>query len=256
MRFGRVWGLGRGPRMPGKAKTMKKLISIIAAAAAAVGAAQAQEGGGLTNPNAQLANFDVGAVGPLLDELGLEWQAQLADNGQTYIAASVGGVVNFILAPTACRNPDGSDCVGLNMVAIFEGAANPQTVRAFNYRYAFASAGIDPTGAAYLSRYDLSDYGIARGNLATSIQVFVNQVVMFGAELDTAQRTVSLEGYADDLAASSLNRKGREALTGVEIHAANAIERHAQGLEDGAEAVKRFIRDGGAPRNKIRNLGE
>ena len=236
---------------------MKKLMSMIAAAGvAATAGAQAQEGGGLTNPNAMLANFDAPAVGPLLDELGLEWQVQRAENDQTFIAASVEGVINFILAPTACRGADGTDCVGLNMVAIFEGAPNPQTVRAFNYRYAFASAGLDPTGAAYLSRYDLSDYGIARGNLATSIQVFVNQVVMFGAELDTARRTVSLEGYADDLAASSLNRQGREALTGVEIHAANAIERHAQGLEDGAAAVKRLIRDENAPRNKIRNLSE
>lgn len=207
----------------------------------------------ISNPQGSIADFSRDTVGPLLDELGLDWQAQTPQSGQPYITASYSGIINFILAPTACRGAAGDECVGLNMVAIFEGSANPQTVRAFNYRYAFASAGIDPSGAAYLSRYDLADYGIARGNLATSIQVFVNQVAMFASELDTAERTVSLEGYADDLASSALNRKGREALTGAEIHAANAIERHRFGLEDGAQAVRRFILDEAAPRTKIDN---
>ena len=226
----------------------------VLASVGVLSSAVAQQGPGVANPQVSIAEFSPQTVGPLLAELGLAWEVQTPETGQSYIAATYGGIINFILAPTACRGANGSDCVGLNMVAIFEGAPNPQTVRAFNYRYAFASAGIDPSGAAYLSRYDLSDYGIARGNLATSIQVFVNQVAMFAAELDTAQRTVSLEGYADDLAASSLNRQVREMLGGAEIHAANAIERHRFGLEDGAAAVRRFILDKNAPRNKIDNV--
>jgi len=227
---------------------------VASGALAAIGApALAQAAPTIADPQGSIADFSPQTVGPLLDELGLAWEVQTPPNAQPYIAASYAGIINFILAPTACRGATGDECVGLNMVAIFDGAPNPQTVRAFNYRYAFASAGIDPSGAAYLSRYDLSDYGIARGNLATSIQVFVNQVAMFAAELDTAQRTVSLDGYADDLASSSLNRAARETLTGAEIHAANAIERHRFGLEDGAQAVRRFIRDENAPRTKIEN---
>lgn len=217
-------------------------------------ASTAQQAASIANPQVSIAEFSPETIGPLLTELGLVWQVQTPETGQSYIAASYAGLINFILAPTACRGANGAECVGLNMVAIFEGSANPQTVRAFNYRYAFASAGIDPSGAAYLSRYDLSDYGIARGNLATSVQVFVNQVAMFAAELDTSERTVSLEGYADDLASSALNREVRETLSGSEIHAANAIERHQFGLEEGAAAVRRFILDENAPRNKIENV--
>ena len=150
---------------------MKRSIRAIAALAAAfvtAGAAAsfgfsssalAQGQPGVANPQVSIAEFSPQTVGPLLTELGLVWQVQTPETGQSYIAASYGGIINFILAPTACRGASGTECVGLNMVAIFEGSANPQTVRAFNYRYAFASAGIDPTGAAYLSRYDLSDYG-------------------------------------------------------------------------------------------------
>ena len=60
----------------------------------------------------------------------------------------------------------------------------------------------------------IADFGAQKGNLATSIQVFVNQVLMFGNELATAGRTVSLEGYADDLSASMLNRAGLSGMTG------------------------------------------
>lgn len=214
----------------------------------------AQQAPVISNPNQSIAEFSAENVGPLLSELGLMWQTQRADDGKLYIAASYGGLINFMLFPVACRGANESDCVGLNMVAFFEGASNPQTVRAFNYRYVFASAGIDPSGVTYLSRYDIADYGIPRGNLATSIQVFVNQVAMFAAELETSGRTVSLDGYADDLSSSALNRQVREMLTGSEVHAANAIELHEFGLEEGAANVRRFILDKSAPRNKINNV--
>lgn len=232
---------------------MYRKIAIVAAALAAFSSAQAQELS-VATPNSVIPNFDIQSVGPVLNELGVAWQAGKAENGQTFIGATVGGGLQFILAPTACRGEGESDCVGLNMVAIFDGNANPQTVQAFNYRYAFASAGLNPQGTAYLSRYEISDYGLPRGNLATSIMVFVNQVALFAKELDTARRTVSLEGYADDLASSQLNRQARAALTGVEAHAANAIEAHQIGLEEGAAYVREFIADTSLPRNKIKNL--
>ena len=231
---------------------IKNAVAAICAGATVLAGAQAQQE--IQNPKELLANFDVSSVGPVLSELGVTWQAGKTDTGQTYIAANAGGFVNFILSPAACRGDNFTDCVGLNMVAIFEGNPNPQTVRAFNYRYAFASAGIDPSGAAYISRYEISDYGMARGNLSTSIQVFANQVVRFGNELETARRTVALEGFADDLAAKELNRKALEEITGVEAHAENSIALHEQGLEDSAVAVRRFILDKAAPRNKIDNI--
>lgn len=230
---------------------MKNALISLASAAILFGSASAQQI--ISNPTQTIANFDLANVGPVLNELGIAWQSGKTETGQTYIAASAGNSVNFIMAPAACRDQQVSDCVGINMVAIFDGQANPQTVQAFNYRYAFASAGLDPSGSAYLSRYDICDYGIPRGNLATSIMVFVNQVVMFGNELDSARRTVSLEGTADDLSARYLNGRGLQAL-GVNIHDTSApLDRHQNGLETGAVFVREFLRDKTVPRNKILN---
>lgn len=212
--------------------------------------------GPVANPASAIANFSVQSVGPILNELGVTWEALAADTGQTYINASYQGVVNFRLVPTACRAAGYTDCVGLSMVSGFTGQANQQTVNAFNYRYAFASAGVFPTGEAYLSRYDICDYGIARGNVATSILVFIQQTAKFADELASASQTVSLEGFADDLAASQLNRQVREDLTGVAINATTPVELHQQGLEETAEVVRHFIADKSAPKNKISNFAK
>ena len=233
---------------------MKNVIAVICAGVIGFSAVQAQQD--VANPKSTIENFDVSSVGPVLNELGIAWQAQKSESGQTFIGANAGGVVIFLLAPTACRVNNVSDCVGLQMLALFEGNSNPQTVRAFNQRYAFANAGIDPSGEVYLRRYEISDYGMARGNLATSIQVFVQQAAMFASALDVAGRTVSLEGYADDLAAKEMNRQGLTDLTGVEIHAANPVDLHQRGLEQSAAIVRQFILDKSAPRNKIDNFTE
>lgn len=237
---------------------MNKTLAAAMAGFIALGASAHAQNSMIASPASSIPNFDVQSVGPILNELGVIWEAKVAQNGQAYIAAGVQydqGALQFILAPAACRGGNGDDCVGINMVAIFEGDPNPQTVSAFNYRYAFASAGIDPqNGSAYLSRYEIADYGMPRGNLATSIMVFVNQAVKFSDELATARRTVALDGYADDLSASMLNRQVRTEVAGVENHINNPVDAHDLGLEEGALYVREFLRDKAAPRNKIENL--
>jgi hypothetical protein len=232
-----------------------KELSIVAAGAALLATAATAQTPPVSNPTTSLKSFDVQSVGAVLDELGAVWQAQQG-NGQTYLAANAGGDINFLLVPAACKGANQTQCVGLSMVAIFDGQANPQTVTAFNYRYAFASAGLDPSGSAYIKRYEISDFGMARGNLATSILVFVEQAKMLQQELSTSRRTVALEGYADDLSAGSLNRGGVETLTGVAAHAANPVDAHQIGLDEAADHIKFFIENKNAPRNKIENIAK
>jgi len=190
---------------------MKKVVEVALASALCVSGAMAQNSqlsntnAPVINPTSMVSEFSAETVGPVLSELGVTWQANQADNGQPYIDANFAGVMNFRLIPAACTQSGFQRCIGLSMIAGFTGQANSQTVRAFNYRYAFASAGLDPSGDAYLSRYEISDYGMPRGNLATSVLVFVQQAALLADELASARQTVSLEGYADDLAASRLN---------------------------------------------------
>ena len=241
---------------------MKRFFGAVLAGAVCVSGASAQNAqlgtpvAPVSNPSSILSDFSTEAIGQVLSELGATWQAYAADNGQPYIDANFAGAVNFRLIPAACGEAGFRRCVGLSMLAGFSGDANPQTVNAFNYRFAFASAGLDPSGEAYLSRYEISDYGMARGNLATSLMVFVQQAAFFAEELSSARRTVSLEGYADDLSASTLNKLVREDLTGEKVLAANPVESHQQGIEEMAEHVRHFISDKSAPKNKITNISK
>ena len=239
---------------------MKKLLWAAAALSLAT-TANAQNSfntpstaGPVANPTSTISNFDIQSVGPVLNELGITWQPYSGNNGETVIAANANGELNFLLAPAACRLNENSDCVGLQMVAMFDGQVNPQSISAFNYRYAFSSAGLDDSGSAYLNRYEISDYGVPRGNLAISILVFIQQAKQLGTELATAGRTVALQGYASDLSATALNYNSLENVVGDQAHVQSAMDLHAIGFEDSAERVKHFIADKTAPRNKINNL--
>lgn len=232
---------------------MKKSFAIAVMASVVAGAAQAQTAP-ISNPTGTIANFDVGTVGPILSELGIVWQSATTEQGEPYIAGNMNGQLTFLMAPAACRGPGNTNCVGVNMIAFFEGQSNQQTVNAFNYRYAFASTGIDPSGEAYISRYEISDYGMARGNLATSLMVFATLADRFRGELYSASQTVSLDGYADDLSSRLLNREGLTDMTGMKPVVTSDFARHQIGFEESAAQIKRFIADKSTPRNKIRNI--
>ena len=228
-----------------------------ALAIAAVTGANAQNSmsgdAGLSNPTNIVKDFSVQTVGPVLNELGVAWQVETLDSGQQYIDAVYGGALRFVIFFTACQSAGGSDCVGMNAVAFFDTSANTQTVQAFNFRYQFASAGIDPNGVAYISRYDIADYGIPRGNIASSIVNFAQLSAAFSQELETAHQTVSLEGYATDMAATHLNQKSVESFTGEQVETGNRLKRHEASFEEAADVVQQLIKDKDVPHNKIEN---
>lgn len=232
---------------------MKKLLAAAVAIVGACGAASAQQQEIVSNPRGMLPNFDVANVGPILTEMGAVWEKRQAPDGQPYIVLSVGGELVLNMFPTAC-GPNFSNCIGLNTVAVFSGSSlNYQTVTAFNQKYAFTTAGIvEDNTNAYLSRYDIADYGIPRGNVAASL---VNLVVLadkFRQELASAGRTVSLEGYADDLSSRLLNNRALTAIAGP--GAIEPLTTHEVALEETSEFVKVLLADTDTPRNKIRNL--
>lgn len=208
----------------------------------------------ISNPSSTLPNFDVETLGPTLSELGIVWQPRATEDGKTYISANIGGQLTFLIEPTACRGPGQVNCVGMNMIALFEGKANSQTVYAFNDHYAFASSGLDPSGSAYISRYEIADYGMPRGNFATSVTVFAALAEQLRNDLFTSAQTVSLDGYSDDLSSLLLNRHALTTLTGVEAVLETDFARHQIGFEESALQIKNLIADKRTPRNKIKNF--
>ncbi len=248
---------------------MKNKFAILSAAALAVfvatgavsGGALAQnqmgaKSSGLSNPANVVKDFSVETVGPVLNELGMAWQVDRLDNGAQFVIASSGSL-QYVLFFTACQGAGGTGCIGMQAVMFFTGVEpNPQTVQAFNAKIPFVTVGVDQDGEAFISRYDIADYGIPRGNIASSIMNFLASAEMFAAELAAGHQTVSLDGYASDLAASQLNRRATEALTGVPAHArqtANRFQRHEVGLDEGAEMIRLLLNADGVARNKVDN---
>ena len=93
------------------------------------------------------------------------------------VYGSFPGGVRVRFRSTAC-DARGEGCKGLEMLAGF-GPGRPmpyeqrlRLVNGFNARHAFAKAVVDPQGGFLLSRYEISDYGVSRGWLATSMTVF------------------------------------------------------------------------------------
>jgi len=207
------------------------------------------------NPGATIPNFDPSNLGPVLSELGVVWQERKTSDGRTYLAANIGGQLSVAFLPQACLTDGVSNCVGLNTYAEYNGVAvNPQSISAFNQKYWFVSAGaLSDNNGAYISRYDIADYGIARGNIRSSLQNFAVLAIKLRDELKSGSRTVSLEGYADDLSSAFLNNRGFKDIGGEEDHK-TTVDYHVSGFEETPEFVKIFVSDPSAPKNKILNV--
>ncbi len=239
---------------------MSKMLFGLTACALVVsgGVANAQSNDLIANPRGMIANFDPVNLGPVLTELGIVWQERRTSDGQPFIAASIGGSLNFNIVPLACLGPNNTGCVGANIVTFFTGGyANPQSVSAFNQKYVFTSAGtFSDNSGAYLSRYEIADYGIPRGNVASSIGSYYSLAERFRNEI--AAKTVSADGYIDDMAASSLTVRAAE-MAGIDASVkgdGSMVAMHQASFEATPDLVRRLISSDNAPRNKISNLTE
>jgi hypothetical protein len=237
---------------------MKRAVLTIAAFAAALGAAgaSAQMQDPIVNPRGMVANFDAANVGPVLTELGVVWQERQLADGQRFIAASAGGNLSFNIVPAACLGPNNTGCVGAQMFAVFTGSsANAQSLAAFNAKYAFTSVGALPdSNAIYISRYDIADYGIPRGNVASSVYSFFALAERFQQEVGGGATTVSVDGYAEDMAAAYLNRAAGEKAGVATVAVSNFATLHQAAFEATPMLVRALSNAENAPKNKISNI--
>ncbi len=184
----------------------KTLISLAASLAlTGVAIAAPKQDAPISKPDELLYDYDVETIIPVLQELGLPWEGRTAPGGAKVVLSEAENGIKFVLAPAACVRAVDDGCYGVNMIAIFTGDADQRTVQAFNYKYPYTSAGIDNSGSAFISRYDIADFGTPRGNFARSLDVFLTQAAYFRDTLETATVTVNRAAYTGDLAANSLN---------------------------------------------------
>lgn len=186
-------------------------------------------------------DYDVENIVPVLQELGLKWEGRTAPQGEKVVIATAPSGMKFVLMPTACKSGVASGCVGVAMTAVFNGAIDQRTVTSFNYRYPFTSAGMEESGAAFINRYEIADYGIPRGNFVTSVYVFLAQAEMLAESLATATKTVSQESYLGDLSANALNMEQVFADSTATKIAGISADSHQVSLETTAEFVRVLV---------------
>jgi hypothetical protein len=222
-----------------------------AAAAMVLGAnALAQ---GISNPAGTVRNFDIANLGPVLTDMGVQWEQRSGPNGQPFIVANANGYFLNIV-PAACQGANNTQCLGAQTFALNEApTVSQQSINAFNLRYAFLSAGPLPNGY-YLSRYDIADYGIARGNVYSSIASFLAIAANASGELAGGGQTVSTVGFAEDMSASHLNEASGRAI-GLEV-GVNTTDPHLKEIRATPEFVKALAASGAAAFNKIENVGK
>ena len=223
-----------------------KTAALGALIAMAAGTASAQSNGltaqkaPVKNPAATLLSLHAEAVIPVLAELGLSYQGASLPNGQKVVLAEAPNGLKFQITPTACE-ADGERCKGLNMLALFQTRAPERVISAFNYRYAFVSTGLDESGVAYISRYDIADYGMAKGNLAVSIQTYLYMASLFDRHLYEATNTVSVEADPADLSAHALNMQQVMADASLSDALGVTVSSHEVSFEAITDAVGTFV---------------
>jgi hypothetical protein len=229
---------------------MKLMMGAAAAALALITSAMAQ---GISNPAGAIRNFDIANLGPVLTDMGIQWEQRSGPEGQPFIVADVNGYFLNIV-PAACQGANNSQCLGAQTFALNEApSVSQQSINAFNIRYAFLSAGPLPNGF-YLSRYDIADYGIARGNVQSSVASFLSIAANAGAELAGGGQTISTIGFAEDLSASHLNEASGRAI-GLEVGVLNP-DPHLGEIRATPEFVKALVATGNAAFNKIENVSK
>lgn len=232
---------------------IRKFAAALAAFAAIGGAASAQVVYDIKNPSATVRNFDAANLGTVLTDLGLAYQLGDVDgNGQQEFRVVRDNFIFFVV-PTACLANGTSNCVGAHIFAFFTTSpVNQQTINAFNIRFPFVSTGPLPNGF-YVARYEIADFGIARGNVESSLDSFYDLAGEAFRQLGSSSQTVSAEGFADDMAASLLNEASARA-SGLAPANADGQATHLHQIRVLADRVRAFA-DAATPTdyNKIEN---
>ena len=230
-------------------------MASVTAAVMLIGAgshALAQTAPPVSDPSGMMSSFNATELEAVLESAG--YQVAVLNDGRARVLGVENAAGQFIyLRPRVCLATDsgGARCVGLQTFVLFDAQATAQSIAAFNARYPFASAGAERAGGYYLSRYDIADYGMPRGNLAIIVANFFHLAEIFQETVTFDTKTASADGYADDLKARRLNAA---ALTTVSDRiAARAVPSHRVGYElEGGELPQ--LVDGAAPyKDKISN---
>ncbi|MEE4208957.1 MAG: YbjN domain-containing protein [Parvularcula sp.] len=195
----------------------------------------------IRNPSAPLTSLHAEALIPIITQMELSYEGVTLPGGQKVLLVQAPDGAKFQVTPTACDQQ--GRCRGLHISSMFKTDADRRTVSAFNDRYAFVSAGMTEDKVAYLTRYEIADFGMPRGNLAVSLEVFIETAALFAEHLGSAERGLKGAPHASDLAATGLNMQTlMHSVRQDEMQNAVAPHGHALSFEETYDIVATFLR--------------
>ena len=134
------------------------------------------------NDTTPVKAFTLENVQSVLRGLGAKTSV-LDDNGKPFVRAEMESGLIAVYQPVACT--DGSDCVGLNIMAAWDrpqGWSDAKLLKVlsdFENKYSFIKAGVLSDGSLYVQRYIICDYGTFAGNIRIEIKTFDSIAVAF-----------------------------------------------------------------------------
>lgn len=225
---------------------MRTLVIAVAAAFTAIGAASAQSNalgtsGKIRNPSSPLTSLHAEALVPIIEQMGFDYEGATLPGGEKALLVTAQNGTRFQVTPMACDRS--RRCRGMHLVTMFEADVDSRTVAAFNDRYAFVSAGMSNDRVAYLARYEIADFGMPRGNVAVSIEVFLETAELFTEHLRKATPGLKQAPDGSDLSANGLNMSGlmRSVSTGFAPREVMP-HGHALSFEETHDIVDTYVR--------------
>lgn len=180
-------------------------------------AASAQvPGNSLSQPDTDrqiVTNFDPENMTPILDGMTLTYEIRRFDDQSLVYFLDVSGL-KLVMAPMACTGENNTNCLGLLTVTAFTDLAPAQSdLTLVNDNIPFLTAYAGGDRGTVFRRYDLADFGIARGNIVSSLSNFLGNLGSAVDYLYEQEGTVEVGvRAATDDDAASLNRRGLAAL--------------------------------------------
>jgi len=138
----------------------------------------------VSSPNDIWFSWDAARVMALAGELG-DTAEKIDDTpgAPPSVGITTPSGLKYIVEPTAC---DGSNCAGFELTAAFDANATTDQMNQFNLLRSFTKAYVD-SGSTFLTRYEINDYGIPKGNIAADMTNFEAVAADFEEFLSTGK---------------------------------------------------------------------
>ena len=118
-----------------------------------------------------VASFTLENLATAAAGVGYKFEALADSNGTKALGVTAPDGLKFIAQPSACQKPGQQSCAGLTIFALWSGATPSDLLDRFNLHHTFTSV-FNATSNTILQRYEIADFGIPIGNVASNFANF------------------------------------------------------------------------------------